>query len=63
MSDDIVEGIVRTLDRPAEPNPDWSGDTPDPSSSRAPYKIYNIGNQQPVELMTLHRAARGMPGT
>jgi len=50
--DDIVEGVVRTLDRPAQPNPKWSGDTPDPSSSLAPYKIYNIGNQQPVELMT-----------
>jgi UDP-glucuronate 4-epimerase len=50
--DDIVEGVVRTLDRPAQPNPSWSGDTPDPSTSRAPYRIYNIGNQQPVELMT-----------
>lgn len=49
--DDIVEGVVRVMDRVAEPNPDWSGDAPDPSTSRAPYRIYNIGNNQPVELM------------
>jgi UDP-glucuronate 4-epimerase len=51
--DDIVEGIVRIIDRPPCPNLNWSGDTPDPSSSQAPYKIYNIGNHQPVELMYL----------
>ncbi len=49
--DDIVEGVVRVLRRPARPNPDWDGDHPDPSSSYAPYKIYNIGNNQPVELL------------
>jgi UDP-glucuronate 4-epimerase len=49
--DDIVEGIVRVLARPAQPNPSWSGDKPDPGSSRAPYRNYNIGNHQPVELM------------
>jgi UDP-glucuronate 4-epimerase len=49
--DDIVEGIVRTLDRIATPNPNWSGDHPDPGTSRAPYRIYNIGNQEPVELL------------
>lgn len=49
--DDIVEGVIRTLDRPAPTNPDWSGDKPDPASSRAPYRIYNIGNNRPVELM------------
>jgi len=49
--DDIVEGLVRVLDRPAEPNPAWSGDAPDPASSAAPYRIYNIGNNSPVELM------------
>jgi len=48
--DDIVEGVVRVIDRPAEPNADWSGEAPDPGTSRAPYKIYNIGNNQPVEL-------------
>ena len=51
--DDIVEGVVRVIDRPAEPNTNWSGDAPDPSSSKAPYRLYNIGNNQPVELMTL----------
>jgi UDP-glucuronate 4-epimerase len=49
--DDIVEGVVRTLDRAAQPNPDWSGLNPDPSSSKAPWRIYNIGNSQPVELL------------
>ena len=49
--DDIVEGVIRTIDRPAPPNPEWSGDAPDPASSRAPYRIYNIGNNRPVELM------------
>jgi UDP-glucuronate 4-epimerase len=49
--DDIVEGIVRVLDRVAPPNPDWSGDDPDPGTSRGPYRLYNIGNQKPVELM------------
>ncbi len=49
--DDIVEGVIRVLDKTPEPNPNWSGDTPDPSSSIAPYKLYNIGNNNPVELM------------
>ncbi len=49
--DDIVEGVVRVLDRPARPNPHWDGDNPDPGSSYAPYKIYNIGNNEPVELL------------
>jgi len=49
--DDIVEGVIRTLDHVAEPNPDWSGLKPDPGSSRAPWRVYNIGNSQPVELM------------
>jgi UDP-glucuronate 4-epimerase len=49
--DDIVEGVVRVLDRPAQPDPEWIGDRPDPSSSSAPYRLYNIGNHQPVELM------------
>ncbi|MCB1868812.1 MAG: NAD-dependent epimerase [Gammaproteobacteria bacterium] len=48
--DDIVEGVVRVLDRTAQPNPEWSGDDPDSSSSKAPYRLYNIGNNQPVEL-------------
>lgn len=49
--DDIVEGVIRTLDKIPEPNPQWSGEHPDPSTSKAPYKIYNIGNNQPVELI------------
>ena len=51
--DDIVQGIVRVADRVPVGNPDWSGDHPDPATSRAPYRIYNIGNNQPVELMYL----------
>ncbi|MEY4719656.1 MAG: hypothetical protein RL563_2274 [Pseudomonadota bacterium] len=50
--DDIVEGVIRTLDHNAQPNPDWSGQQPDPGTSKAPWRVYNIGNQQPVELMT-----------
>src|SRR5574343_183107 len=50
--DDIVEGIIRTLDHNAEINPEWNGLHPDPGTSRAPWRVYNIGNQQPVELMT-----------
>jgi UDP-glucuronate 4-epimerase len=49
--DDIVEGVVRVIDRPAQADPTWSGDRPDPASSYAPYRVYNIGNNQPVELM------------
>jgi UDP-glucuronate 4-epimerase len=49
--DDIVEGIIRVLDRPAPTNPDWDGAQPDPASSQAPWRLYNIGNNQPVELM------------
>ncbi len=49
--DDIAQGVIRVADRVATPNPAWSGDTPDPGTSLAPYKIYNIGNHQPVELL------------
>ena len=49
--DDIVEGVIRVLDRVPQPNPEWSGDTPDSATSTAPYQLYNIGNNQPVELM------------
>jgi len=48
--DDIVEGVMRVSDRIPTGNADWSGDAPDPGTSRGPYKIYNIGNNQPVEL-------------
>lgn len=48
--DDIVEGVVRTLDRPATPNVDWDPSNPDPASSSAPYRLYNIGSNNPVDL-------------
>jgi UDP-glucuronate 4-epimerase len=48
--DDVIEGVIRVLDRIPEPDPGWSSDTPDPASSSAPYRLYNIGNNQPVEL-------------
>lgn len=49
--DDIVEGVVRVIDQRPEPDPDWSGEEPDPARSYAPYRVYNIGNNQPVELI------------
>jgi UDP-glucuronate 4-epimerase len=49
--DDIAQGVVRAMDRPARPNDAWNSDAPDPGTSKAPYRIYNIGNNQPVELM------------
>ena len=49
--DDIVDGVLRTADKIAEPNPNWNGDAPDPATSSAPYRLYNIGNNNPVELM------------
>ena len=50
--DDIAEGVVRVLDRPAEPDPGFDPDQPDPGRSAAPYRVFNIGNHDPVELMT-----------
>jgi len=55
--DDIVEGIFRIVQQPAETNLEWSGNKPDPASSSAPYKIYNIGNGNPVQLMDYIKAA------
>ncbi len=49
--DDIIEGVVRVMARLPEPNPAWQGDNPDPGTSYAPYKLYNIGNNNPVELL------------
>jgi UDP-glucuronate 4-epimerase len=49
--DDIVEGVIRTLDQVAVPDPGWSGDTPDAATSKAPYRLYNIGSNNPVELL------------
>ncbi|MFY7950823.1 MAG: NAD-dependent epimerase [Gemmatimonas sp.] len=51
--DDIVEGVIRTSDHTAPPNTAWDSDCPDPATSKAPYRIYNIGNNHPVELMHL----------
>ena len=49
--DDIVEGVIRVIDKPSESNPNWNGDNPDSGTSRAPWRVYNIGNNSPVELM------------
>jgi len=49
--DNIVEGVIRVLDRPASSNPDWDGANPDSGTSQAPWRVYNIGNNSPVELM------------
>ena len=49
--DDIVEGVIRVLDHPAQANSKWDGDKPDPGTSKAPWRVYNIGNNQPIELM------------
>jgi UDP-glucuronate 4-epimerase len=49
--DDIVEGVVRVIDVTAEAHPEWNGNYPDPATSYAPYRVFNIGNSQPVELM------------
>ena len=54
--DDIVEGVIRTLDHTATGNAAWSGMQPDPGTSKAPWRVYNIGNQNPVELMDYIRA-------
>ena len=54
--DDIVEGIIRVLAKPAKGNPNWSGANPDPGTSTAPYRIYNIGNSHPIELMDYIKA-------
>ena len=49
--DDIIEGVIRVLDKPAKPNEEWNGDQPDSGSSLAPWRVYNIGNNNPVDLM------------
>ena len=49
--DDIVEGLIRVFDRPAAPNPKWSGESPDSATSKAPWRVYNIGNNNPIDLM------------
>ncbi len=53
--DDVVEAVVRLIERLPAPNPNWSGEAPDPGSSNAPWRVYNVGNNNPVELMELVR--------
>jgi UDP-glucuronate 4-epimerase len=62
--DDVVEAVVRLVERPAAGSPDWSSDRPDPSSSSAPWRVYNIGNHTPVavpEVVRLIEQAVGKP--
>lgn len=64
--DDIVEGVIRVIDQPAQGNANWSGDAPDPGTSRAPYRIYNLGNNNPVHLLTFVETLEkclGIPAT
>ena len=60
--DDIVEGVVRVIENPCHANPNWSGKTPSPDSSSAPYKIYNIGNNNTVKLMDFIQAVEAAAG-
>ncbi len=60
--DDIVKGVMRVIDRPAEPDPDWSGVTPNPATSKAQYRVFNIGNNSPVELMSYIHALEACLG-
>ncbi|MBD8013370.1 NAD-dependent epimerase [Planococcus wigleyi] len=60
--DDIVEAITRLVEKPAQPNPKWTGENPDPGTSYAPYKIYNIGNNSPVRLMDFIEAIEEKTG-
>jgi UDP-glucuronate 4-epimerase len=53
--DDVTEAVVRLVKRPPEPNPSWSGDSPDPATSYAPWRLYNVGNSHPVEVLELVR--------
>jgi len=60
--DDIVNGVIKVIDNPPKGDPSWSGKDPDPSSSKAPYKIYNIGNNNPVKLMDFIEALENKLG-
>jgi UDP-glucuronate 4-epimerase len=64
--DDVTEAVVRLVDRPPQPDPAWSSDAPDPATSNAPWRVYNIGNSLPVEVLEVVRlmeAAMGRPAT
>ena len=60
--DDIVEGVVRVIDRPAAADPAWNGAAPDPATSYAPYRVFNIGNNRPVKLMRYIEVLEGYLG-
>lgn len=60
--DDIVEGVIRTSDDIAKPNPEWDSDNPDPATSDAPYRIFNIGNNNPIKLSAYIEAAEAALG-
>ena len=60
--DDIVEGIIRVIDSPAQPNINWDSESPDAGSSKAPWRVYNIGNSSPVELMDYIKALENALG-
>ncbi|MGA1874481.1 MAG: NAD-dependent epimerase [bacterium] len=60
--DDIIEGVIRVIERLPEPDPAWTGDAPDPGTSSAPYKVYNIGNHRPVELLSFIEALENCLG-
>jgi UDP-glucuronate 4-epimerase len=60
--DDLVEGVMRVIDAVARPNPAWSGESPDPGTSRAPYRLYNIGNNHPVNLLRFIEVLEGCLG-
>lgn len=60
--DDIIEGVVRVIDRVPQSNLNWRGDNPDPASSYAPFRVYNIGNHQPVELLRFIKILEGFLG-
>ena len=60
--DDIVDGILKTIDNPASINLDWKSDDPDPATSKTPWRIYNIGNNKPVNLMDYIKALENSLG-
>jgi UDP-glucuronate 4-epimerase len=60
--DDVTEAIVRIIKCPHEPNPSWSGKAPDPATSRAPWRLYNVGNSHPVEVLELVRVIEQVIG-
>jgi UDP-glucuronate 4-epimerase len=60
--DDVTEAIVRLIKSPPEPDPSWSGEVPDPATSRAPWRLYNVGNSHPVEVLELVRVIEQVVG-